>query len=260
MNIIKLLLSVVVLLMVSCASRKDILYIQDVNSITKNQLITEDTITFTAPKIQQDDRLLINISSIDPKATKPFNGYINSYSVEDDRASQPLLLQSYLVDQNGEILLPQLGKVKVGGMSRVEIEQYLTSKIKALIPDVKVNVQLINFKVTVLGEVVRPGEFSVKGEKINVLQALGMAGDLTIYGSRKNIKIIRNEGDQIKYYTVDLTSKSFIKSPVYFLKQNDIVYIEPNQPRMNNSQTSATTSYIISATGLFITILSILTR
>lgn len=259
MNIFKLLLSVVALWMVSCASRKDLLYMQNLDSLSKNKIVAEDTISFNAPKIQIDDKLLINITSIDAKTVKPFNGYVNSYT-EDDRTSVSPLLQLYLVDQNGQINLPQIGKITVTTMSRIELETSLIEKIKPLVPDVKVNVQLINFRVTLLGEVTKPGEYAIKGDKVTLLQAIGMAGDLTIYGKRTNIKVVRHEGNKVQYYNVDITSSDFIKSPVYYLRQNDVVYVEPNQPRMNNSQASTTTSYIISATGLLITILSILTR
>ena len=118
----------------------------------------------------------------------------------------------------------------------------------------------MNFRITVLGEVSRPGEFTINRDKISVLQAIGLAGDLTIHAQRNNIKVIREVDGQVKYFNIDLRSTDVLNSDAFHLQQNDVVYVSPNKPRVNASASSPTASYIISATGLLVTIISILTR
>lgn len=250
-----ILLSVIT---VSCASRKDVVYLQD-NSETVDELIYEK-VEFNSPKFKVDDRLTINISSINPEAARPFNLYITSHNMGSVVATGQQQQQSYLVDENGDISFPQLGKIKVKGKSRVELETFLEEKIKYFLPDVKANVQLVNFRISVLGEVNDPGEYLINREKTSILQAIGMAGDLTIHGKRNEIKLVREIDGEVKYYNYDITNKNITSLPIFYLQQNDVIYVTPNKPRVNASASSPTASYIISATGLLITIISILTR
>lgn len=255
MKILKYIkLVLLIFFVVSCASRKDVIYLQDLSGNLNKE------IKFIAPVFNIDDRLTINISSINPEAARPFNLYITSFNTGGVNAVGNQQQQSYLVDQNGEISFPQLGKLKVSGKTRIELESFLEEKLKPFLPDVKANVQLVNFRISVLGEVKKPGEFIVNRDKISILQAIGLAGDLTIHGKRDTIKVLRNENGKITNYNIDLRSSDFFNSPAYYLKQNDVVYVSPNKPQVNASASSPTASYIISATGLVITILSILTR
>ncbi len=258
MKIIKSLLTVLLALLASCASRKDVIYLQDLNKGSIDSVMMKAA-KFESPKFKIDDRLTINVSSINPEAARPFNLYVGAFNVGGVNLGQQQQ-QSYLVDQNGEIGFPQIGKINVLGKNRIELEKYLEKELKAFLPDVKVNVQLVNFRISVLGEVKKPGEYFINRDKTSVLQAIGMAGDLTIHGKRDNIKLIREENGELKYYNIDIRTKEVLNSPAYFLQQNDVIYVSPNKPQVNSSASSPTAQYIISATGLLITIISILTR
>ena len=257
----KIVLSLLTLGVISCASRKDIIYLQDVNDKTEQSNVLEmDSVHFNPLTIKPDDRLTINISSINPEAARPFNLYISAFNTGGVTASGQQQQQSYLVDKDGCISFPQLGDLKVAGFTRVQLEKHLEKKIKPFLPDVKANVQLVNFRISILGEVKSPGEYIVNRDKISVLQALGLAGDLTIHGKREDIKLIREENGKLTYYNIDLRSKDMVSAPSFYLQQNDVLYVAPNKPQVNASASSPTASYIISATGLLITIISILTR
>lgn len=245
-----------ILVLTNCASRKDVIYLQD---------LTEETgklqkSVFEMLRYKEDDRLTISISSINQEAARPYNLFVTAFNTGGVSSVGQQQLQSYLVDKNGEISFPQLGKLKVAGKTRVELEQFLEDKLKLFLPDAKATVQLVNFRISVLGEVEKPSEFTINREKINILQALALAGDLKIHGKRDNIKLIREENGKLAYHKIDLRSKELINSPFFYLKQNDVLYISPNKPRVNASASSPTASYIISATGLLITIISILTK
>lgn len=247
---------IITLLLSSCASRKDILYLQDLD---KDKGIAE-SIKFTAPTFKTDDRITINISSVNPEAARPFNLYITSFNTSGTSAGGGAQQQSYLVDANGEIGFPQLGKLKVIGKTRIELESFLEEKLRPFLPDVKANVQLVNFRISILGEIKKPGQYSIDREKFSVLQAISIAGDLNIHGKREQIKLLREIDGEIHYFNLNLTDSKIINSPYFYLQQNDILYIPPNKPKINASTSSPTASYIISATSLLITVISLLTR
>lgn len=249
-----IVLFVSILLLGSCASRKDIIYLQDIEGDIKTET------SYQVPTFKVDDRITINVSSLNPEAAKPYNLYITSFNTGGVAATSQQQQQSYLVDAKGEISFPQLGKLKVMGLTRIDLENDLETRLKPFLPDVKVNVQLVNFTISVLGEVRNSGQFIVNRDKINILQAIGLAGDLTIHGKRQDVKLLREVNGKMETYVIDLTKKDFLSSPYFYLKQNDILYISPNKPRVNASAASPTAQYIISATGLLITIISILTR
>lgn len=256
MQKIKLItLAILSLIIFSCASNKDIIYLQDLDSETKL-----DTISFKSIKFKIDDRLTINISSNNPDAAKPFNLYLTSFNTGGLNASGQQQQQSYIVDEKGNINFPHIGAIKVAGLTRTVLEKQLEDLIRPYLPDVKAIVQLVNFRISILGEVNKPGDYNINRDKVSVLQAIGMAGDLTIHGKRKGIKLIREVEGGVTVYEIDLKSKELINSPFYYLEQNDVLYISPNKPRVNASISSPTNSYIISATGLLITIVSLLTR
>ena len=245
----------------ACASRKDIIYLQDLKDVDNSSISVQvDSVYFTPPAFKPDDRITINVSSINPEAARPFNLYITSFNMGGANAIGQQQQQSYLVDKEGNISFPQLGDLKVTGMTRVQLQKDLEKKLKPFLPDVKVNVQLVNFRISILGEVSRPGEYIIDRDKISILQAIGLSGDLTIHGKREDIKVIRENNGRLTYYTLDLRSKDLVNSPAFYLQQNDVLYIAPNKPQVNASASSPTAQYIISATGLLITIISILTR
>jgi polysaccharide export outer membrane protein len=169
-------------------------------------------------------------------------------------------LQTYLIAKDGSIDYPQLGQLELAGLTRLQAQELLKNKLKPFLVNPIVNLRLLNFKVTVLGEVKRPGTYDVQNERITVLEALGLAGDLTVYGTRQNVLVVREAGIGKTYERIDLTSSKLFDSPIYYLQQNDVVYIEPNQPKVNSSTNSSTNGIIISAVSLLLTIISITLR
>lgn len=250
------------LIFASCASRKDIIYLQDMfnNQKVGSSVIDSLRVDFTPPKFKVDDRVTINISSLNINAARPYNLYVSSFNMGGVTSAGQQQQQSYLVDSKGEVSFPELGKIKIVGLTAVELEHYLEGELKNELPDVKANVQLVNFRVSILGEVQKPGEYKIDRNKISLFQAIGLAGDLTIYGKRDNVLLMRESEGELKYYNIDLRNKEMLESPMYYLKQNDVIYISPNKPRINASASSQTASYIISATGLLVTLISLFTR
>lgn len=232
-----------------CASREKIVYFQgDLEAIEKQS-------EQYSPKIQSDDLLVITISARDFEATKPFN-QVNYYYQSADEVR----LQNYLVDEEGFIEYPVLGRVKLGGLTRSEAITYMKQLLSEYIIDPGVTINISNFRVTVLGEVNTPGTFTLPSERITVLEAIGMAGDLTINGVRNNILVVREVEGEKTFHRLDLTSEEVFKSPAYYLSQNDVVYVEPNKAQINSSTYSRNTSIIIAIAGLVITVISVLTR
>jgi len=184
-----------------------------------------------------------------------------TYSTSSNSAIGVAQQQNYLVDNNGEIDFPVLGKLKVGGLNRNELIELLTNKLDPnYIKNPNINIRLANYKVSVLGDVRLPGSYTIPNERITILEALALAGDLNISGKRQNILVIREEDGKKIQYQVDLLSKQLFISPVYYLQQNDVVYVEPNYARIQSASSNSNTTLFISITGLFITIVSLLIR
>lgn len=249
-----LLFTVVLILFNSCGSRKSMVYLQ--NDSTKINTLYEQYV----PKIQVNDILTIVVTAADPKATAPFNPgstmTTSNLSQQVDMALRP----TYTVDLNGDITLPMLGKVYVAGLTRVEAIERIRSELNQYIKDPGVNMNFNNFRVSVLGEVAKPGSFILPTERVTVLEALSMAGDLTIRGVRENILLIREVDGQKTMHRLDLTQQNTLNSPYYYLAQNDVIYVEPNKAQINNSKLGANTNIIISIASLLITVISVLTR
>lgn len=205
----------------SCATKKEILYFQD----SENLNLKEIDRAFE-PIIEPNDILYITVSSLDADVTKPFKR--NSGGEGASAGSNNLELQGYLVDSKGDIRFPVLGSIPVMGKTRGALEQELKASLSEYITDVVVDVRIINFKVTVIGEVSNPGVFRIENERVTLPEALALAGDLTVDGKRKEITVIREENGIRKVAKIDFTSTALFSSPFYFLKQNDIVYVEPS--------------------------------
>jgi polysaccharide export outer membrane protein len=167
-------------------------------------------------------------------------------------------MQLYLVDANGFIDFPVLGKIKVGGLTRSEALLLFQQKIAAYIKNPIVNLRIMNFKVSIQGEVTLPGTYPIASERVTLIEALSMAKDLTIYGKRDNILIIREINGVKSYNRVDITKADFINSPFYYLAQNDVVYVEPNKNKVNGSAIGTNTGVIISITSLVITLITLI--
>lgn len=247
----------IVLLLFSCASPKDVVYYQGIEGIAGNTQAASYEI-----KIQPDDLLMIIVSAEDPEIAMPFN--LKSVSMvnpsRQDLVRSQETMQLYLVDAGGAIEFPVLGKLKVSGLSRTEVLQMLQKKIGVYIKNPIINLRIMNFKVSVQGEVNLPGSYPIASERVTLIEALTMAKDLTIYGKRNNILVIR-EIDGVKSYNrVDITQANFINSPFYYLAQNDVIYVEPNRNKINGAAIGPNTGVIISATSLLIALITILLR
>jgi polysaccharide biosynthesis/export protein len=219
------------LLYISCSQQKNVAYYQNIDQL-KN--VTSSN-TFES-KIQPDDLLIINVSAPDPEAAAPFNLETTITAPVTGQYSQGQRQQQlYLVDSDGLVNFPVLGEINVVGLTKKEFTSLLKSKLKKYIKDAIVNVRIMNFKITVQGEVTRPGSFNVPSERITLPEALSLAGDLTIYGKRNNIILIREESGKKSFNRIDITKSDFINSPFYYLSQNDLIYVEPNNAKSNTS-------------------------
>lgn len=245
-------------LLCSCGSTKNIAYLQNFDEIDfeKSKYLYD-------AKIMPKDILSITVTTVNPEAAVPFNLTIPTTLGQNTLSTyNQTLLQSYLVDNNGQIEFPVVGALCVGGLTKSECEQLILSKIKPYLNENErpvVTVRMSNYKISVLGEVARPGMFTVGNEKINILEALAQAGDLTIYGVRNNVKLIREDATGKKeIHTLDLNDANLINSPYYYLQQNDIVYVEPNKVKSRNSGVGATTSLWLTGTSILISLASLL--
>lgn len=247
-----LFLFLISFLQFSCASKEHMLYLQkDLNSQSEVNYQT---------KIKADDVLLIVISSENPEVAAPYNLKSVVLQGNSEEAIQTQRTQTYIVDVEGTIEFPILGKIKVAGLSKVEAITQIKELLKDHVKDAVVNLRILNFEVTVLGEVKNPGTFTISSERITLLEALGKAGDLTIYGKRKNILLIREENGVKSTHRIDLTKSDFINSPYYYLAQNDVVYVEPNRTRINSSAIGPNITVGISALSLIVTIIALTAR
>jgi polysaccharide export outer membrane protein len=245
------------LFLFSCASREDVVYYQNIDSIAMHEKTNSYEI-----KIQPDDLLMIIVSAEDPEIANPFNLKLiavqSAVNLDAGAGIGQQTMQLYLVDASGFIEFPILGKLKVGGVSRSEALQMLQKEIGVYIKNPIINLRIMNFKVSVQGEVNAPGTYAINSERVTLIEAVTKAGDLTIYGKRNNILIIR-ETDGVKSYNrVDITSADFINSPFYYLAQNDVVYVEPNKSRINGAAVGPNTGVIISISSLLITLITLL--
>lgn len=250
---------VVLLALASCSTPKDIVYFQDAGQF-KNYSNIEPYEVY----IHQDDLLAIMVNSKASEAALPFNLPMASYYVGGETYGQQRVL-GYLVDKSGDIDFPIIGKLHVEGLARNQVRDLIRNKLidEGQLADPIVTVHFLNFKISVQGEVNRPGSFNISGERITLLEALSMAGDLTIYGRRDRVVVIREAKGQRTMLYHDLTRTDIFNSPFYYLQQNDIVYVEPNnsraqQSRINQNNSASVwlsvVSLLITTTSMIITL------
>lgn len=203
-----------------------------------------DSSLYTALKIQPDDLLSISIQSADPAAAAPYSISNTTLSTGTASAnSTATSSNSFLVDPLGNIYLPEIGAVKVTGLSTFSARDTITNRLKKFLRSPIVNVRLQNFKFTVLGEVGHAGSFTIPNERINILEAIGMAGDINPYGNRTNVLIIREENGQRSFGRIDLHRRDIFSSPYYQLRQNDLIYVE-SIPTKTATMVDGSTKYL----------------
>lgn len=256
MKIWNYMLMCVVVLCTSCASSKKVVYLQDVVPL-KQQDIEQKYEVY----IHNDDLLAIMVNSKNPELALPFNMPMVSYQLGSERGGQQRVL-GYLVDTNGDIDFPILGKLHVAGLTRLQLTDMIKQRLidEDLIKDPIVTVQFLNYKVSVMGEVNRPGSFNISGDRITLLEALSMAGDLTIYGRRDRVAVIREKDGKRTILMHDLRSSDIFNSPCYYLQQNDIVYVEPNKAKAGQSEINQNKSVGVwlSAASILVSIASLI--
>lgn len=240
----------------ACTSYKSVPYLQNdsiVNQVSQNPQLYD-------ARIQPKDLLIVTVSTTQAELAVPFNLTVPSVVTENRSLTSQPTLQSYLVDNNGYIDFPVLGKLRVVGLTKSETENLVKSKLKDYLKEEPVvNVRFINYKISVIGEVNRPSTFTIANEKVNVFEALAMAGDLTIYGLRNNVKLIREDQSGVKQIiTLNLNDANVVLSPYYYLQQNDILYVTPNKAKAKTSDITASTSLWVSATSILVSVASLL--
>ena len=248
-----------VLFMASCDSYKKVPYLQN----SSEYATMEQVVEAYEPKIQPNDLLSIVIvnpdnpsSSISYNLIAPSDMHRSGTSILQ---SQPAL-QNYLVDKDGCVGIPNVGKLTIAGLTIKQAEELIFDKVKGGFSSTPVvTVRFADFKVSVLGEVTRPGEYSIKNGRVNILQALALAGDLTIYGQRNNVKVVREDMNGRKEIAeLDLNDVAVLNSPYYNLQQNDIVYVTPNKSKAGNADIGSSTSLWFSGTSILISLASLL--
>ena len=240
----------------SCKTREKMVYFQNSGG---DSLSAQSNFT---PILQVDDYLSIKVTGLDPESVIAFNlplelGQANQNGYAQGNPAR----NGYLVDADGTITLPVIGAFPIAGLSRKEATEQLQKKLEEYTLAPIVHIQILNYKVTILGDVRLPGTYNIPNERITILEAIGLAGDLKPTGVRENVLVIREEAGKKVEYRVDLTSKSVFASPVYYLTQNDVVYIEPNiTARSESSFINANGGIFLSLTSLIITTITLITR
>jgi len=250
-----LLLSTVLALMVSllfqsCATKRNLVYFSNLPDST---LYQEAIVNQIQPKIQSGDVLAIKVTTLNPESNILYSNGSVPVSNLNDNSGQSLgamptsansyskLVDGYMVDNDGNVNFPVLGKIEIAGLTVEEAQQKMTELITKTDKGVIVNISIQNYKVTVIGEVTRPGSFLIANDKVNVLEALGMAGDMTPYAVRDNVLVIREKNGQRTAQRLNLNDKAIFKSSFFYLQQNDVVYVQPEN-KLKASQ--ADTRYI----------------
>lgn len=260
--VLAMVVTAIALLSTACNTSKKVLYVQDLNPGSQVAIqASQNPIT-----VQPEDKLSIIVNSRDPQLTALFNlPKVNKMiSQTSTNGSSPASNNSndvlgYTVDKNGEIDFPVLGKIKVAGMTREEIAQYIKEQLiaKNLVKDPIVTVEYMNLCFTVIGEVSSPGRYGIDRDHTTIIDAISMAGDLTINGKRNTVKVIRNEDGVQRVYGIDLTSGADIySSPAYYLQQNDVIYVEPNGLKARQSTVNGNT---VRSTAFWFSVISLIT-
>lgn len=231
-----LLFAILCLYLSACVTTKNTTYFKDIPDTVRNRMVVQAT--YKTPTIQPDDILQVSIQTLDAGSTALLNQQSTATwpltgagSISANATGAPGV-SGYLVDKSGFVVLPLIGKINVKDKTTEEVREDLIKKVAEYYKDPVVNVRFANFKITVLGEVTRPATYVMPNEKVTLLDALGVAGDLTIYGKRENILLIRENDGKKEFVRFNLNESKLFSSPYFFLHQGDVVYVEPNKARV----------------------------
>lgn len=228
----------------SCSVKKTI-YFNDlpVDSVR----VLKESSKFTDPRIQPDDMLSISVQTIDPTTAAVANQSMAIQAIGASSASNvgTQLITGFLVDRDGYVHMALLGKILVKDLTTYEARERISEVASKYYKEPTVQVRFANYKITVLGEVARPATYTVPNEKVSILDALGLAGDLTIYGKRDNVLLVREQGGQKELVRLNLNSSDIFQSPYYYLKQNDVLYVEPGRAKAAANNASRTQTFAL---------------
>ena len=251
MNISSIKYLLIFFILCSCASKKDLYYFQDID-------VVEIQNNYQYLNIQPGDILDIQIKALNPESVLIFQ---RQSSLEQQNIQfQNRAIDGYLVGDDNSINLPLIGSISTYGLNTSSLSKEIVNKLTPYVKNPSVNVRILNFRVSILGEVLRPGTYTFLEERVSIPQAIGQAGDLTINGNRNNILLIRDlDGKRISQF-IDLTKSDFINSSIYYLKQNDILYIRPNNAKIKSSGLVGNASTLVSILSLAVSLFIVITR
>ena len=261
-NIGVIILSLLFILLNSCTSKKKLDYLQNIESVA-----LEASMKNVKSTIQPNDQLVIMVTAKDMDVVKPFNqnfssGQILQYSLPSNNApaqSQTSVSgPTYVVDSQGNIEFPVIGKINTENKTTEELRDILKKEISKYVLNPQVSVRNTNYKITVLGEVNRPGTYNIPDAQTTLLEVLGLAGDLSIYGNREDILVLRNIDGTMTKERIDLTKADFINSPFFYLKQNDVIIVSPNETKQKSSRLDPNAGIYISVASIVVTILALI--
>ncbi|MEG0012332.1 MAG: polysaccharide biosynthesis/export family protein [Muribaculaceae bacterium] len=249
------------LLLASCTtSKQNLSYFENISTSEAGTLPSGSYDITILP----DDELTITVTSVVPEATAAYNlpmtnpALIATSAKTATKNATQAQLQTYIVDKDGYITFPILGKLKVSGLTITQISDMLINKISQDVQDPFVSVMLVNFRINVLGEVKNPGQIDVTRQRFSILDALAKAGDLTEYGVRSNVLLIREENGVKTYHRLNLNDSAMLSSPYFYLQQNDVVYVEPNKIRKDNSKYNQNNSFKVSVIATIVSAVSVI--
>lgn len=238
----------------SCGTNKKITYFKNIPDSVYKSARSLPSFAYIDPLIQPNDILQVSILTLDPQInTVLAAGNTTSFSVQPGSSNSPVApspISGLLVDNQGSIELPVVGKIKVAGLTTTTARDSIRNRVSQFYNSPVVNVRFANFSITVLGEVARPATYVVPNEKVSILDAIGMAGDLTIYGKRENVLLIRDSLGAKQYVRFDLNTADMFSSPYFYLKQGDMIYVEPGKSKIASTDAVKARNIGLIATGL----------
>lgn len=242
-------------ILTGCSTHNRLAYFQDVATQAEGTVPLQKI----QVKIEPDDELMINVSSEFPEATAIYNLPFNNPGMREDLKLNSTVTQkqTYIVNKEGDITFPVLGKIHVAGMTTMQLADELTRRIAADVEAPYVRVELVNFNVNVMGEVQQPGHYKFDTERVTVIDALARAGDMTVFGKRDNVTVWREENGKMTYHHLNLNDSKIHNSPYYYLKQNDMVYVEPSEARAGQAEYNQNNSYKVSVVSAIVSGLSV---
>ena len=245
-------LSFILLLFSSCGAYKQVPYFQDLKG---DSLAVEEIKNYTALKIQKDDQLSINISSLEPKAAAIYNLGNGGSGGADGATTASNVPGSYLVDESGNIQIPSYGSIHVEGLTTAQARNLIAQNLAPFLGKPVVMLRLVDFKFSVLGDVAAPGVYKAQGERISLVEAISMAGDLTITAIRNNVLLIRESQGKRERITLNLNDKEIFNSPYFYLQPNDVIYVQPGKAKAATADnTTKNLGFLLSAVSILVVI------